>query len=251
MKKTKAVAMALVLCMMFGEAALAETAKPTEEPVSEEYVLAKTTQAGQAESDSFLEWIGQGWNLVTDFVESGTATVSETVTSWANIVSDTLTGWYETVETYVTGNQWSEDVQNAWDTLKKGAENAGKVAQEDLENAYHTVRNWMIQEGDKVDQGVAAAVDWIASSSGVMEATVSGWYRTVEAFMTTNANRASESVKQSWETIKQANSEGLSIAKDKLEDACQTVQSWLASLNEDTTEEQIALSGIMEQMNQE
>lgn len=82
-----------------------------------------------------------------------------------------------------------------------------------------------------------------------MEATVSGWYRTVESFMTTSANTASEAVRQSWETIKQANTEGLSIAKDKLDDAYQTVQAWMASLNADTAEAQDALDGIMEQMN--
>ena len=250
MKKTTAVAMALVLCMMFGGTALTENALPTEETVSEEIVLAEATPAEQADSHPFLDWIGQGWNLVTDAVEPGVHTVSDTVTSWGNIVSDTMTGWYEAIETYVTGNQWSEDVQNAWNTLKEGAENTGKAAQDELENAYHTVRNWIIQEGDQVDQDVAAAVDSVASAGGVMEATISGWYRTVEAFMASSANTASEAVKQSWETIKQANTEGLSIANDKLGDAYQTVQTWLASLNEDTAEAQKALTGIMEQMNQ-
>lgn len=91
-----------------------------------------------------------------------------------------------------------------------------------------TVRNWLIQEGDKVDQGIDTTVDGIASVSGVMEATVSGGYRTIEAFMTTSTKSASEAVKQSWDTIKQANIERLSIAKDKLDDAYQTVQTcWL------------------------
>lgn len=148
MKKITAVAMALVLGMMLSGSALSENALPTAEPVSEEIVLAETTQAEQPESSPLLDWIGQGWNLVTDFAKSGAHTVSDTVTTWANIVSDTMTSWYKTVETYVTSNQWSEDVQNAWNTLKEGAENAGKVALKELENAYHTVRNWLIHEDD-------------------------------------------------------------------------------------------------------
>lgn len=168
--------MALVLGMMLHGSALAENAFPTAEPASEEIVLAETTQAEQPESCPFLDWIGQGWNLVTDFAESGAHAVSDTVNTSANIVSETMTSWYETVETYVTSHQWSEDVQNAWNTLKEGAENAGKVALEKLENAYHTVRNWLIHEDDKVDQDVAAAIDCIASANGVMEATIPSWF---------------------------------------------------------------------------
>ena len=84
-----------------------------------------------------------------------------------------------------------------------------------------------------------------------MEATVSGGYRTIEAFMTTSTKSASEAVKQSWDTIKQANIERLSIAKDKLDDAYQTVQTWLAFLDEDTAEALEAPTGIMEQITPE
>lgn len=250
MKKTTAVAMALVLCMLYGGATLAENAIPTEEPISEGTVLEETVQT-EKDGNSFLAWIGQGWNQVTDFVESGANTVSGTVVSWANVVGDTLGGWYETVETYLSGNQWTEDVQKAWNTLKEGAEGTGKAAGEELENAYHTVRSWIAQSGEKVDQGIAAAVDCVASAGGVIEAQVSVWYRTVETFMTTSADTVSDAVRQSWETIKQANTEGAAIAKDKLADAWQTVHDWLASQEKDTAEEQEALDGIMNQLEQE
>ena len=79
MKKITAVAMALVLGMMFGGAALSENAPPTAKPASGEIVLAETAQAEQPDNCPFLDWIGQGWNLVTDFAESGAHTVSDTV----------------------------------------------------------------------------------------------------------------------------------------------------------------------------
>ena len=79
MKKITAVAMALVLGMMLSGSAQVENALPATEPASEEIVLAETAQAEQPESCPFLNWIGQGWNLVTDFAESGAHTVSDTV----------------------------------------------------------------------------------------------------------------------------------------------------------------------------
>ena len=246
MKKTTAIAMALVLCMMFGGAALAENPSVTEIPV-----VTEITQEGEPleaeEANPFLQWIGQGLELVEDQVTAGWNTVTETVTAGWDTVVGQVTGWADAVENYLTEKKlaWDAETSEAWNTLKEGAEHQGEIAQEKLDAAYTAIRDWLIQAGDTVDQRVAQAVDAMAGAAGVVDAQVSGWYRTVETFMVQNSEKVTESVQDAWNTVEQSVTGAGNVAAEKLSEACETIRTWMSGLTDvDTSEATEAIDGL-------
>ena len=238
--KNRIISLMLALSLIPGIAALAEAPAATEEPAEE-------TLQEETEGSRFLEWIGQGLDLAADTARSGWHAVS----GWADATGDTLTDWYRKAEEYLTGKDWSEEAREAWNTLKEEAEHKGSIARDELEKAYRTLRDWCIRTGETVDQGMADIIDAAAGAAGVAEATVSGWYRTVEDYVTSRADTVSDSVREAWETIKEANATGLDMAREGVRDACETVKSWLDSLDEDTSVQEEAIDGIMEQLETE
>ena len=199
MKKMMAMVMALVLCMMLCGAAPAEEADP--------------------EKKDFFSWIGQGVEMFT--------------------VSGKVGGWIDRAEAYMKEKQWDAKVQQAWGTLKEGAEHQGEVAMEKLTDAYHTVREWMLQTGESVDQSVAEAVDQVASAAGVAEAKMVSWYRRMESYMAEKAGLVTETVRDAWNVIKQSAMDAGSFTEEKVTEAYATVREWLCSTGESEDSEMV------------
>ena len=221
MRKTSfVIALALVLSLLFPGTAWADSAVSTE-------------QTGTGES-SYLDWLGDGWSWVSGKLQSGYALLDDTV---AEFTGRTIGEWQKTAESYLMSSNWPEEVRNAWNVLREGAENAGSVAAEEATEAYHTVRDWLISSGVLTQEDIAAALDWIAGAAGVTEATLSGWYRIVENYITENRDAMSETVREAWDTIRQAQSQGLEMAGDTLKAAYQTVYNWINSANTDDAEQ--------------
>lgn len=233
MKKTIAIALTLALCAMFTTAALAETPAQTAEPT------AVVETATESVVDSFLSEIENTWNTITGTVTDGFSVVTGTVEQWA-----------QTVESYFTekGSAISGEAQAAWTILQEGATEKGKIAQNQAEEAYRTLRAWFEQAGDAVDQGVAAAIDATAGAAGVIEAQVSGWYRTVEAFIVDSSETVSETVLQAWTTIREESVHMGTVAADQLAEAYNTVREWLQSFDtEEAAQASEALDNIVNQ----
>ncbi len=130
----------------------------------------------------------------------------------------------------------SPEVQEAWNTLKEGAEYAGKYSKEAVTEAYQTVRDWMQGEGEAVDQEAASALDQMAAAAGVEEAELAEWYRTVENFVTSNAEKMTESTKEAWRVMKEANIAGAKIVKEEVMEAYGKVRDWVIDFGTESAE---------------
>ena len=254
MKKTVAIAIVLVLTLMLDGSVLAETTAEapvnTETPSEEVEVI--------EEKNGFLVWIGQsmdkvsdtlseGWNKATDAVEAGWNKASEAVTSGIDWLGDKIAAWASEAEAYMQKKQWDKKVQDAWETLKTGAQQKGKIAGEALTEAYHTVRDWLVQADESVDQNVAEAVDNIAEAAGVAEAKFSSWYRKVEEYLTEKADLVTESTRNAWALIKQNAVQAGSIAKDKLTEAYAQLREWLLEMGEPADSEMMTVLEDLEE----
>ncbi len=157
--------------------------------------------------------------------------------------------WNDTVQKYLEEKKSSSDVQEAWNTLKEGAEHAGKVSEEAVTEAYHVVRDWTLDTSDAIDQSIASAIDQMASAAGVKEAEIAEWYRTVENFVTSNAEEMKESTREAWTVIKEANIEGAKIAKKEIKEAYTELSDWIVDFGTESAEiAEEALDDIMDEI---
>ena len=245
MKKRILLSAFLVFSQLATGTALAQTT--TEEPAP----VIEQTQPIE-DQDTVFDMIGSGWNTamdgitdswngmtdtivggwnsmvnaIVDTTTGGWNAVVDTVTGGKDAVTGTLSEWQASVESYMQEKNWTEDVKNAWNTLKQGAADAGSVTKEQAESAYYTVRNWFAQTGETIDQGYAAVIDKMASEAGVAEATVSDWFRTVDSYINDSVNQASESVLEAWNIVKQGTLDLNSEARDQLESAEKIIRDW-------------------------
>ena len=214
MKKMMAMVMALVLGVMLWGAAPAEEA------------------AAVPEKNRFFTWIGQGVDLLTDAASNGWDYLSSAAQDGWDYVSGKVGGWIDRAEAYMKEKQWDVKVQEAWSTLKEGAGHQGEIAMETLTDAYHTVREWVLETGDSVDQHVAEAVDQVAGAADVAEAKLVSWYRRMEAYMAEKAGFVTESVQDAWTVIKQSAADAGAYTKEKVAEAYATVREWLCLTGE-------------------
>lgn len=248
MKKTTAIALALVMCLTFGTAALAEAPEAIQVPevietmaeMPAEEIMAEVEET--AETESLKDKVEHGWTNLISTIEGGWNTVVSTVENGWNTVTGTLADWTHTVETFVTGRDWNAEVQEAWSTLKDAAAHKGEAALDQVTAAYETVRSWFIQVGDTVDQSVAIAVDSVADAAGVVEAKLSGWYRTLETFFAEHSEQLTEEVRTACDTIRQSITNVGSVAQDKLDSAYQTVHDWIQQQGE--TEDSVVMEAL-------
>ena len=230
MKKTAVIVTALITAMMLSGTALAETPAPAEP--TQANMQTEAAEKAAAEKNAFLSWIGEGADMLTNVLSDGWDKASDAVTSGMDWLDEKIADWTDQAEAYMQQKQWDKKVQDAWETLKTGAQQSGEKAGEKLTEAYHTVQAWLTETGETVDQGVAEAVDRVAEAAGVAEAKLSGWYRKMENYMTEKAGLVTESAREAWNVIKQNASAAGSVAKETLCDAYSAIREWLESLGE-------------------
>ncbi len=229
---------AIVLTIMLGGTALAETAAEAPTGGLANVQTEEVVTEAEKEKDSFLDWIGQGmesiydtfsdgWNKAVDAVETGWNKASEAVTSGIDWLDGKISDWTNKAEAYMQKKQWDKKVQDAWETLKNGALQAGETAEETLTEAYHTVREWLMKVDETMDQEAVEAVDRVAEAAGVAEAKLSVWYRKMEGYMTEKADLVTESVREAWAQIRQNTVKTGSVAEEKLTEAYTTIYEWL------------------------
>ncbi len=230
MKKIMAAVAALIMCMTAGLSCAEET---------------------QTEKDhDFLGWLEDGLNMLTDYaeeawdaagpaVEAGWEKAQEAMGAGFETVMEKLTEWVESAESYMAEHGWDRKIEEAWETLKEGAKKTGAVTQEKLEAAYQTVRDWLIQTGDDVDESVGEAVDSLASAAGVAEARLAEWYRTMEDCMEANREKVTAEVQEAWNTVLENTEEAGAVTREKLDSAYATLRAWLEELGEETDPENV------------
>ena len=234
MKKTTAIAFALGLTMLLSGTACAETS-------ADAAVFVEPVRTGESE---YLDWIDSGWNWLSGKLESGYEYLTGPV---AEEAGRTIAAWRKTVEDYLMNSQWPEEVRSAWNTLREAAEDIGSVTAEEATEAYRVVRDWIVSTGVLTDEDVAAALDWLAEAAGVTEAAVSEWYRTVETYFSENRDAMSETVREAWNTIREAQAEGTELAEEALNSAYQAIYDWINSTDsEDAAQAAEAMEHIMD-----
>ncbi len=239
MKRTIAALGALAIALGFtvtaAGTAFAETPAESPAPVTE----------SEIEKSEYFSWIGDGMR----WVEETCIMSMDAVAGGTEWLLESMKEWNGTVQDYLDEKKSDPEVREAWNTLKDGAEHAGEVSEEAATEAYHTVRDWMLKKSDAIDQGVASALDRMAGAAGVREAQVAEWYRTVEGFVTSNAEEMTESTLEAWTVIKEANVEGTKIVKEEVTEAYTEVRDWVVEFgteSADTANE--ALEHIMEEI---
>ncbi len=239
MKRTIAALGALALALTFtvtaGGTAFAEAAAESPAPAVE----------SETEENEYFSWIGEGMRWVEETYTASRDAVAEG-TEW---LLESMKEWNSTVQDYLEEKNSSPEVREAWNTLKAGAEHAGQVSEEAAAEAYHTVRDWMLKKSDAIDQHVASALDRMASAAGVREAEISEWYRTVESFVTSNAEEMTESTLEAWTVIKEANVEGMKIVEEDVTEAYTEVRDWVVAFGTESADAASeALEHIMEEI---
>ena len=272
MKKTAAMILACILSLQLGGAVEAEA--PEETVPNTEIEVTETAESETAEvpetaeesieENAFLAWLGEGaellenalsegwdkasetvsggWDSALGAVKSGWSKASEAVTHGMEWLREQMSDWTKQAESYMQEHKWDEKVQECWNTLKEGALHQGKIAQEKLNEAYQTVREWIMTSDETVDQEVAEAVDSVAGAAGVAEAQLSSWYRQMEAYLTEHADSVTEEVTQAWNVIRQNALETGTVAQEELEKARETIREWLTSTGADAESE--AVTGL-------
>ena len=222
--RLSAVMIAILCCALIlgsGNAGLADTAQSSEV---------------QTEFPEYKSWLDTGWKWLQDTVKAGT-----------DYLRENLPVWEKTIEQYYAEFGNDPEVQEAWETLKEGASEAGRVSKEKAEEAYNTIRDWMKENGGTISRDISEAIDRIAIAAGVDEAKLAEWHRTVEEFIAAHRNTMTESAQQAWETIKEYSSETGNAAKEKVEEAYQALSDWFESFNTEESEKaEEALEKIVE-----
>ena len=234
MKIRAAIALVLVLTLLSGGAAFAEASS--------------SAPAAKTEENGSMSWIEGG----ISWIQKAYSTGKDVAMYGKEWLKQAVPVWTETVQNFIDEKSSDPEVQKAWNTIKEGAENAGKVSSETLNEAYHTVREWMQNAGETIDQEVASALDQMASAAGVEEAQVAEWYRTVENFVVSNAGKISKEAQKAWETIKEAQLGDGKTPEETVNEAYDTIREWMESFDNkaaDSAEE--ALDNIMAETEQQ
>ena len=132
-------------------------------------------------------------------------------------------------------------MQDAWKTLKKGAAKTGEIAADKLAEAYQTVHDWVWENSEEVNEDIAEAVDSLGEAAGVAQASASSWCRTMEEFMEEKQDLVTEEVKEAMDVIREYARDAESVTAEKLEEASQTVQTWLESVGEESDAENVPM----------
>ena len=236
MKKVTIILASALLSMSIASAALSQSNAFTETPAAAEAVI---QEQDNKDDYYFGKWVVTGFNFLTDSVTSGWNTMTDGIVDEWNTMLESILNGADAVETYIQDQKWDQKVIDAWNTLKTGASEKGSVAQEKLEEAYHTVRDYFTGTGEEVDQSIAGAVDAVAGAAGVAEAQVAAAYRTVENFFVENYNTVSVTVVDAWQTILESNTEIGKVSEEKLNEAFSAVHNWIEELGTEDSEEAI------------
>lgn len=183
--------------------------------------------------------IGSGWQKAGNAVLAGWDKASDALGSGLEWLGEKIADWTGRAEAYMQEKQWDKKVHEAWDTLKAGTQHTGEMAQDKLDEAYLTVKNWLAESSETADPSVAEAVDGIAAAAGAAEAKLSGWYRKMEAYMTEKADLVTDSAAEAWEIIKQNAAVAGSVTSEALDSASETLRQWLSSVGEGEASEAI------------
>lgn len=147
MKKLIAITITLVLCLI---------------PIS------AMAEAAADEGDIF-EQARDWWQNVSAEAAEWNAGVADYFLEGTDVAKETLEGYIDAAQTWLDGNfpTWNEDVQQAWGTLKRAAIEGTAEAKEQAQEAYETIRAWMLETGETMSEGTEAIFEAMAAAAGV------------------------------------------------------------------------------------
>lgn len=250
MKRITAAILAMIMSVTLAFGAFAETAETGSEVPSEQ--VNETLEMEEEDENAFLTWLreganlisehaAEGWDMASEAVKAGWEEASQAVTSGMEWLQEKSTEWLAEAEAYMKEHEWDRKVQDAWETLKKGAAKTGEIAADKLAEAYQTVHGWVWENSEEVNEDIAEAVDSLGEAAGVAQASVSSWCRTMEEFMEEKQDLVTEEVKEAMDVIREYARDAESVTAEKLEEASQTVQTWLESVSEESDAENVPM----------
>ena len=239
MKRITAAVLAMIMSVTLAFGAFAETAETGSEVPSEQ--VNETLEIEEEDENAFLTWLREGANLISEHAAAGWEEASQAVTSGMEWRQEKSTEWLAEAEAYMKEHEWDRKVQDAWETLKKGAAKTGEIAADKLAEAYQTVHDWVWENSEEVNEDIAEAVDSLGEAAGVAQASASSWCRTMEEFMEEKQDLVTEEVKEAMDVIREYARDAESVTAEKLEEASQTVQTWLESVGEESDAENVPM----------
>ena len=130
MKRITAAILAMIMSVTLAFGAFAETAETGSEVPSEQ--VNETLEMEEEDENAFLTWLreganlisehaAEGWDMASEAVKAGWEEASQAVTSGMEWLQEKSTEWLAEAEAYMKEHEWDRKVQDAWETLKKGA----------------------------------------------------------------------------------------------------------------------------------
>ena len=136
------------------------------------YAESTAAAPGEVGASDYVEWLKDGWKLLQKTVENAT-----------NYLKENLPVWEKTIEDYYKQFSKNPEVEDAWETLKEGATEAGRVSKEAATEAYNRVCKWIQENGGTASEELAEAIDRVGRAAGVDESTLAEWHRNITGFI--------------------------------------------------------------------
>ena len=104
-------------------------------------------------------------------MSEGTEAIFDAIGSAAGIAEAKISSWIRTVETFIADHRdtVTEDIQEAWNTMKQAAEEAGSIASEKLQVAYEIVDTWIASLNETEAATAQEALDGLMDQAQTVE----------------------------------------------------------------------------------
>jgi len=157
-------------------------------------------------------------------LSEGYLAVSQSVKDTVNIAGEYLSQ---------LSSEFDRETEKAWKVLMETADKTVSHTKEEVEKAWVEIEKWVEENGNRLDENLRSAIDYVGSAAGVAEAQVSIWLRTVEETFTENSEKVTVEAQKAWATVEQAVQNVGSVTSETLTEAYETVRTWIDSLNQE------------------
>ena len=175
---------------------------------------------------SLLEEFG---GLLAEFGGEAAEFASETGALAGEALSGALDAAGAWFEENVSG--WDEEAQRAWETLKSAALDGAGQAKEGAAKAWAVVMQKLEEAGVSLDGYLGQTLKALGEASGAAAVILQEQLDHVGAFLEANSAEMTDAVSAAWDTVRTAAADAGAVTGDALDDALETLEDWVSSLD--------------------
>ena len=183
-----------------------------------------------AREGDFFDDLRSLWQSASQGVAKLGETAGQLRTEGTEALAQRLDAWSAEVDAYLDEHsaQWSQDIQDAWNTLREAAENA--VNSEEAAEAYQRLQTWLAQAGETVDEGMDVLLEGLGRAAGVIQDETTRWIEQVDATLSECPPEEDE-VQTAWTLLRTGVEHPGLIAEEEMLRAKAIVREWLDGLD--------------------